>query len=188
MDEVFLGKFKDLKSNQLSGGMRRRLSVAISLVGNPKIVFLDEPTTGLDPENRRQLWDILAKCKGGRAMVLTTHSMEEADVLCSRVAIVNDGVLRCIGPQVVLKSLYGGGYLYLSIAIKAMDIELKKLSLRLKILLNQSYLVLYLYQSLMEILFIKYQLIVVKSRWCLGSLKIKKGTLGLLIGGSRRAR
>jgi ABC-type multidrug transport system ATPase subunit len=110
MSEVYLTKFKDLKSTQLSGGMRRRLSVAISLVGNPKIVFLDEPTTGLDPENRRQLWDILAKCKGGRAMVLTTHSMEEADVLCSRVAIVHDGVLRCIGPQVVLKSLYGGGY------------------------------------------------------------------------------
>ena len=110
MAEVYLTRFKDLHSNQLSGGMRRRLSVAISLVGNPKIVFLDEPTTGLDPENRRQLWDILAKCKVGRAMVLTTHSMEEADVLCSRVAIVNDGVLRCIGPQVVLKSLYGGGY------------------------------------------------------------------------------
>ena len=110
MSEVYLSKFKDLKSNQLSGGMRRRLSVAISLVGNPKIVFLDEPTTGLDPENRRQLWDILAKCKGGRAMVLTTHSMEEADVLCSRVAIVNNGVLRCIGPQVVLKGIYGGGY------------------------------------------------------------------------------
>jgi ABC-type multidrug transport system ATPase subunit len=110
MNEVYLGKFKDLKSTQLSGGMRRRLSVAISLVGNPKIVFLDEPTTGLDPENRRQLWDILAKCKRGRAMVLTTHSMEEADVLCSRVAIVNDGVLRCIGPQVVLRGLYGGGY------------------------------------------------------------------------------
>lgn len=110
MNEVYLTKFKDLHSNQLSGGMRRRLSVAISLVGNPKIVFLDEPTTGLDPENRRQLWDILSKCKGGRAMVLTTHSMEEADVLCSRVAIVNEGVFRCIGPQVVLKTLYGGGY------------------------------------------------------------------------------
>ena len=110
MAEVYLSKFKDLKSTQLSGGMRRRLSVAISLVGNPKIVFLDEPTTGLDPENRRQLWDILAKCKKGRAMVLTTHSMEEADVLCSRVAIVNDGVFRCIGPQVVLRGLYGGGY------------------------------------------------------------------------------
>mmetsp|Transcript_12717 Transcript_12717/g.12847 ORF Transcript_12717/g.12847 Transcript_12717/m.12847 type:complete len:450 (+) Transcript_12717:1285-2634(+) len=110
MKDVYLTQFKNLKTNELSGGMRRRLSVAISLVGNPKIVFLDEPTTGLDPENRRQLWDILANCKEGKAMVLTTHSMEEADVLCSRIAIVNEGVLRCIGPQVVLKSLYGGGY------------------------------------------------------------------------------
>lgn len=110
MKDVYLTQFKNLKTNELSGGMRRRLSVAIALVGNPKIVFLDEPTTGLDPENRRQLWDILANCKEGKAMVLTTHSMEEADVLCSRIAIVNDGVLRCLGPQVVLKSLYGGGY------------------------------------------------------------------------------
>lgn len=65
--------------------MKRRLSVAISLVGDPKIIFLDEPTTGLDPENRRQLWDILVEARGGRAMVLTTHSMEEADVLCTRI-------------------------------------------------------------------------------------------------------
>mmetsp|Transcript_32637 Transcript_32637/g.5920 ORF Transcript_32637/g.5920 Transcript_32637/m.5920 type:complete len:99 (+) Transcript_32637:516-812(+) len=98
MESVFLRKFSGLKSSELSGGMRRRLSVSISLVGNPRIVFLDEPTTGLDPENRRQLWDILSNCKAGRAIVLTTHSMEEADVLCSRVAIINHGVLRCIGP------------------------------------------------------------------------------------------
>lgn len=98
MENVFLTKFANLKSTELSGGMRRRLSVSISLVGNPKIVFLDEPTTGLDPENRRQLWDILTNCKGGRAIVLTTHSMEEADVLCSRVGIINNGVLRCVGP------------------------------------------------------------------------------------------
>lgn len=78
--------------------MRRRVSVAISLVSDPKIVYLDEPSTGLDPENRRQLWDILAACKGKRAIILTTHSMEEADVLCNRIGIVNDGVLRCIGP------------------------------------------------------------------------------------------
>jgi ABC-type multidrug transport system ATPase subunit len=110
LEDVYLEKFSTLKTSELSGGMRRRLSVAISLVGNPKIVFLDEPTTGLDPENRRQLWDILANCKGGRAMVLTTHSMEEADVLCSRIAIINHGILRCIGPQVALKSQYGGGY------------------------------------------------------------------------------
>jgi len=90
--------------------MKRRLSVAIALVANPKIVFLDEPTTGLDPETRRGLWDTLSQLRGKRAMVLTTHSMEEADVLCSRIGIVNDGILRCIGPQVRLKTLYGGGY------------------------------------------------------------------------------
>ena len=92
--------------------MRRRLSIAISLVSNPKVVFLDEPTTGLDPETRRQLWNILQECKKDkdRAMVLTTHSMEEADVLCNRIGIVNNGVLTCIGTQNRLKDLYGGGY------------------------------------------------------------------------------
>lgn len=92
--------------------MRRRLSIAISLVSNPKVVFLDEPTTGLDPETRRQLWNILQECKKDkdRAMVLTTHSMEEADVLCNRIGIVNNGVLMCIGSQNRLKDLYGGGY------------------------------------------------------------------------------
>lgn len=92
--------------------MKRRLSIAISLVSAPKIIFLDEPTTGLDPETRRQLWNILQDCKGreGRAMVLTTHSMEEADVLCSRIGIVNHGVLTCLGTQTRLKQLYGGGY------------------------------------------------------------------------------
>jgi len=92
--------------------MRRRLSIAISLVSKPKIIFLDEPTTGLDPDTRRQLWNILQECKKdkNRAMVLTTHSMEEADVLCNRIGIVNKGVLRCIGTQNRLKTLYGGGY------------------------------------------------------------------------------
>jgi len=78
--------------------MRRRLSVAISLVGEPKIIFLDEPSTGLDPENRWQLWEILAEVWGKRAIIITTHSMEEADVLCQRIGIVNEGVLRCVGP------------------------------------------------------------------------------------------
>mmetsp|Transcript_9359 Transcript_9359/g.14201 ORF Transcript_9359/g.14201 Transcript_9359/m.14201 type:complete len:95 (+) Transcript_9359:1198-1482(+) len=93
-----LYKFRHLESRQLSGGMRRRLSVAISLVSDPKVIYLDEPSTGLDPENRRQLWDIIAKLKGKRAMILTTHSMEEADVLCNRIAIVSSGILRCIAP------------------------------------------------------------------------------------------
>ena len=110
MREVYLTKFAEFRTHQLSGGMKRRLSVAISLVGNPKIVFLDEPTTGLDPENRRQLWQILSEARGDKAMVLTTHSMEEADVLCSRIGVLTDGALRCIGPQTKLKNKYGGGY------------------------------------------------------------------------------
>ena len=79
ISQVMLDKFRDLKVNTLSGGMKRRLSVAFSLVSDPKIIFLDEPSTGLDPENRRQLWDILAAQRGKRAVILTTHSMEEAD-------------------------------------------------------------------------------------------------------------
>ena len=92
--------------------MRRRLSIGISLVSNPRVVFLDEPTTGLDPETRRQLWNILQECKNeeGRAIILTTHSMEEADVLCNRIGIVNNGVMTCLGTQNRLKTLYGGGY------------------------------------------------------------------------------
>lgn len=90
--------------------MKRRVSVAICIVSDPKIIYFDEPTTGLDPENRRQLWDILSGLKGKKAMLLTTHSMEEADVLCNRIAIMNNGILRCIAPATRLKNLYGGGY------------------------------------------------------------------------------
>lgn len=103
-------------ANELSGGMKRRLSIAISMVGLPKIVFLDEPTTGLDPDNRRQIWEIIAACKQNRSILLTTHSMEEADVLCSRIGIISDGVLRTVGTQVTLKNRYVGGY-YLEIGL-----------------------------------------------------------------------
>ncbi|CAD8183724.1 unnamed protein product [Paramecium octaurelia] len=110
MAEVKLEPYFNYYANQLSGGMKRRLSIAIALVGEPLIIFLDEPSTGLDPDNRRQLWDIISHCKGKRAMVLTTHSMEEADVLCTRIGIISSGVLRCIGQSTHLKSIYGGGY------------------------------------------------------------------------------
>eukprot|EP00742_Colponemidia_sp_Colp-10_P012044 GILJ01013471.1.p1 GENE.GILJ01013471.1~~GILJ01013471.1.p1 ORF type:complete len:1008 (+),score=146.02 GILJ01013471.1:44-3067(+) len=108
--EVGLEAAVNKKAAQLSGGMKRRLSVAISLIGDPKIIFMDEPTTGLDPQTRRLLWDTLSQLKRGRSMVLTTHSMEEADVLCSRIGIVAGGVLRCVGSQLHLKNKYGSGY------------------------------------------------------------------------------
>lgn len=83
--------------------MKRRLSIGISLVGDPRIVFMDEPTTGLDPENRRHLWQVLSACRSKRAIFLTTHLMEEAESLCDRIAIIINGTLRTVGDQFKLK-------------------------------------------------------------------------------------
>lgn len=74
------------------------------------VVFLDEPTTGLDPDNRRHLWSIISKCREERAVFLTTHMMDEADTLCNRIGIITNGVLRTINNQIKLKKKYGGGY------------------------------------------------------------------------------
>jgi len=93
-----------------SGGMKRRLSLSAALIGDPKIVYLDEPTTGMDPISRRQVWDVIESVKPGRAIILTTHSMEEADVLADRVAIMARGALRCLGTSLRLKTAYGAGY------------------------------------------------------------------------------
>ncbi len=97
-------------SKALSGGMRRRLSLAIALVGKPPVVFLDEPTTGLDPETKRNIWKLIDTFKKGRCVVLTTHSMDEADALCQRIGIMSHGRLRCIGENLHLKNIYGSGY------------------------------------------------------------------------------
>ena len=77
--------------------MKRRLSVAISLIGAPLVAYLDEPSTGLDPSSRRLLWDVIKKAKKQTAIVLTTHSMEEAEALCDRLGIFVNGQLRCVG-------------------------------------------------------------------------------------------
>lgn len=98
------------RSSAYSGGMKRRLSVAIALLGDPKIVYLDEPTTGMDPISRRYVWDIIQAAKVGRAIVLTTHSMEEADILGDRIAIMARGQLRCLGTSLRLKQKFGSGY------------------------------------------------------------------------------
>lgn len=83
---------------QLSGGQKQRLALALALVGNPELLFLDEPTTGLDPQSRRQLWDLIAGLRSeGRTVILTTHYMEEAERLCDRVAIVDKGKIIAEG-------------------------------------------------------------------------------------------
>lgn len=90
--------------------MKRRLSVAISLIGSPKVAYLDEPSTGLDPASRRQLWDVVQRAKQDKAIVLTTHSMEEAEGLCDRLGIFIDGRLVCLGNPKHLTARYGGYY------------------------------------------------------------------------------
>ncbi|KAH9719770.1 ABC transporter A family member 2 [Citrus sinensis] len=109
--EVRLSKAAKVRAGSYSGGMKRRLSVAIALIGDPKLVILDEPTTGMDPITRRHVWDIIQDAKKGRAIILTTHSMEEADILSDRIAIMAKGRLRCIGTSIRLKSKFGTGFI-----------------------------------------------------------------------------
>merc|ERR1719258_287615 len=96
----------------MRGGMKRRLSMANALMGDPSIVYMDEPSTGLDPASKHGLWGVIsaAKKNGKRSMVLTTHSMEEADVLCDRLCIMADGEVQCIGRTHELKRRFGRGY------------------------------------------------------------------------------
>lgn len=97
-------------AKNLSGGQKRKLSVAIALLGNSKLVFFDEPTSGMDPYSRRFTWNLLRRKRAGRVLVLTTHFMDEADVLGDRIAILADGQLRCVGSSLFLKNRYGAGY------------------------------------------------------------------------------
>ncbi|CAG8488376.1 3725_t:CDS:2 [Paraglomus occultum] len=122
LQQVRLEPFENRLSKGLSGGEKRRLSIAISLIGNPAVVFLDEPTTGLDPEVRRLIWNIVQEAKRGRTIILTTHSMEEAEVLCQRIGIMAKGTLRCIGPQLRLKEVYGRGF-KLSFSCRPKNVE-----------------------------------------------------------------
>jgi len=94
---------------KLSGGQKQRLAVACALVGDPELLFLDEPTTGLDPQSRRQLWEIIREIRAaGRTVLLTTHYMDEAERLCDRVAIVDQGQVIALGsPRELIASLGG---------------------------------------------------------------------------------
>jgi ABC-2 type transport system ATP-binding protein len=108
MDKLQLTEKADAWVGKLSGGQKQRLAVATALVGNPKVLFLDEPTTGLDPQSRRQLWDIIRTFQsGGGTVLLTTHYMDEAERLCDRLAIIDHGQVIAEGTPEELISRLG---------------------------------------------------------------------------------
>jgi ABC-2 type transport system ATP-binding protein len=104
---VQLEEKRDGRVGKLSGGQKQRLALACAIVGDPDLLFLDEPTTGLDPQSRRQLWDLITDFKSrGRTILLTTHYMDEAEILCDRVAIVDHGKVIALGtPRELIQSL-----------------------------------------------------------------------------------
>ncbi len=107
IDVVQLGEKRTARVGKLSGGQKQRLALACAIVGDPELLFLDEPTTGLDPQSRRQLWDLIIELRAsGRSIVLTTHYMDEAERLCDRVAIVDHGRVIALGsPRELIASL-----------------------------------------------------------------------------------
>ncbi|KAL6631960.1 hypothetical protein U3516DRAFT_837123, partial [Neocallimastix sp. 'constans'] len=104
LKEIDLVEKKDYEVNKMSGGQKRKLCIGLALIGNPKYVFLDEPTTGLDPLSRRKIWNLLLKVKKDRVIFITTHYMDEADIITDRKLILNHGIIRCLGSSVYLKN------------------------------------------------------------------------------------
>jgi ABC-2 type transport system ATP-binding protein len=112
LEQMQLEEKADAWVGKLSGGQRQRLAVATALVGNPKVLFLDEPTTGLDPQSRRQLWDIIRNFQqAGGTVLLTTHYMDEAERLCDRLAIVDHGQVIAEGSPADLIDRLGGHHM-----------------------------------------------------------------------------
>jgi len=100
------------KSKELSGGQKQRFSIATTLINNPKIIFLDEPTTGLDPQARRNLWDLIREIRdNGTTVIITTHYMDEAEQLCDRIAIMDEGrIIKLDSPDKMIDELVESGF------------------------------------------------------------------------------
>ena len=108
IDSLDLKQYADKLCGNYSGGNKRKLSTAMALVGNPAVMFLDEPSSGMDPITRRNLWDTLSDVvASGKSIVLTSHSMEECEALCTRLVIMVNGKFKCIGSIQHLKSRFG---------------------------------------------------------------------------------
>lgn len=112
LDKVNLRDKAKAKFKELSGGQKQRFSIATTLINRPRIIFLDEPTTGLDPQARRNLWDLIRNIRNqGTTVIITTHYMDEAEVLCDRVAIIDSGKIIAINtPDRLIDELVDGGF------------------------------------------------------------------------------
>lgn len=107
---VMLTEFKDKKVSELSGGMKRKLSLAMAIVTKPKLIILDEPTSGLDVESRRLIWDLIKKLKVGRSIIMSSQHLEEADELSDRICIMTKGQLLALDKPENIKNQFGVGY------------------------------------------------------------------------------
>lgn len=124
MKDVDVWVHRNTLAKDLSGGNKRKLSVALALVADSKLVLLDEPTSGMDLTARRRLWDMLKDYKQDRIVILTTHNMDEADLLGDRIGIMSAGRLVCLGSSLFLKNKFGYGYkLTMKKAMKRGDSE-----------------------------------------------------------------
>jgi ABC-2 type transport system ATP-binding protein len=112
LDVVNLRDKAKAKYKELSGGQKQRFSIATTLINRPKIIFLDEPTTGLDPQARRNLWDLIVKIRSeGTTVIITTHYMDEAEILCDRVAIIDAGsIIAMATPDKLIDDLVASGF------------------------------------------------------------------------------
>jgi ATP-binding cassette subfamily A (ABC1) protein 3 len=110
MKDVDVIRHKDTLTKSLSGGNKRKLSIALALVADSKLVVLDEPTSSLDLTARRRVWNMLREYKKDRIIILTTHNMDEADLLGDRIGIMKFGKMTCLGSSNFLKNKFGDGY------------------------------------------------------------------------------
>ncbi|OWK05225.1 ABCA4 [Cervus elaphus hippelaphus] len=122
LEDTGLHHKRNEEAQDLSGGVQRKLSVAIAFVGDAKVVVLDEPTSGVDPYSRRSIWDLLLKYRSGRTIIMSTHHMDEADILGDRIAIISQGRLYCSGTPLFLKNCFGTGF-YLTLVRKMKTIQ-----------------------------------------------------------------
>ncbi|XP_023369621.1 ATP-binding cassette sub-family A member 3-like [Otolemur garnettii] len=130
-------------SMNLSGGTKRKLSLSIALLGDSKVVILDEPTAGMDPVSRRATWDILQQYKESRTILLTTQQMDEADILGDRIAIMVKGTLRCCGSPVFLKRKYGLSHFDPSLDANTLIIYSKIIFIIVSVSLHRSLIAIY---------------------------------------------